>query len=87
MLKYFLWTAFEKLGSQIINLLVQILLARILAPEIFGLIALIQIFIAVAQVIVEAGIGNYIIQKGFFMNFFRFKCPVILNYVMKHGGY
>lgn len=63
MLKYFFWTAFEKLGSQIINLLVQILLARILAPEIFGLIALIQIFIAVAQVIVEAGIGNYIIQK------------------------
>ena len=63
MLRYFFWTAFEKFGSQIINLLVQILLARILAPEIFGLIALIQIFIAVAQVIVEAGIGNYIIQK------------------------
>lgn len=63
MLRYFFWTAFEKFGSQIINLLVQILLARILAPEIFGLIALIQIYIAVAQVIVEAGIGNYIIQK------------------------
>lgn len=63
MLKYFFWTAFERFGSQVINLLVQIILARILAPEIFGLIALIQIFIAVAQVIVEAGIGNYIIQK------------------------
>ena len=63
MLRYFFWTTFERFGSQIINLLVQVLLARILVPEIFGLIGLIQIFIAVAQVIVEAGIGNYIIQK------------------------
>ena len=63
MLRYFFWTAFERFGSQIINLLVQVLLARILAPEIFGLIGLIQIFITLAQVIVEAGIGNYIIQR------------------------
>lgn len=63
MLRYFFWTTLERFGSQIINLLVQVLLARILVPEIFGLIGLIQIFIAVAQVIVEAGIGNYIIQK------------------------
>ena len=63
MLRHFFWTTFERFGSQIINLSVQIILARILVPEIFGLIALIQIFIAVAQVIVEAGIGNYIIQK------------------------
>ena len=63
MLRYFFWTAFERFGSQFINLLVQVLLARILAPEIFGLIGLIQIFITLAQVIVEAGIGNYIIQR------------------------
>lgn len=62
MLKFFFWSSFERFGSQLINLLVQIFLARILAPEIFGLIGLIQIFITLAQVIVEAGIGNYIIQ-------------------------
>lgn len=78
MLKSFLWTAAEKFGSQLINLIVQLVLARFLAPEAFGLIGLIQVFIAIAQVMVDGGIGNYIIQKktlfntdvstGFFLN-------------------
>ncbi len=63
MLKNFFWTAIEKFGSQLINLIVQLLLARLLAPEAFGLIGLIQVFIAIAQVMVEGGIGNFIIQK------------------------
>jgi len=63
MIRKFIWTAVEKFGSQLINLIVQLVLARILAPEAFGLIGLIQIFIAIAQVLVEAGIGNFIIQR------------------------
>ena len=63
MLKNFFWTAIEKFGSQLINLIVQLVLARLLAPEAFGLIGLIQVFIAIAQVMVEGGIGNFIIQK------------------------
>src|SRR5690554_1909461 len=63
MLKSFFWTAAEKFGSQLINLIVQLILARILAPEAFGLIGLIQVFIAIAQVMVEGGVGNFIIQK------------------------
>lgn len=63
MIKNFIWTATEKFGSQLINLIVQLILARILAPEAFGLIGLIQVFISISQVLVEGGLGNFIIQR------------------------
>lgn len=48
------------MGSQII---VQIILARLLLPEQFGLIAMLTILIAVAQSFVDSGFGQALIQK------------------------
>jgi len=58
-----LWKALERVGTQGIQFIVQILLARLLLPEDYGLIALITIFITFANVFVQRGFNNALIQK------------------------
>ena len=43
------WSFFERIGQQGIQLIISIILARLLLPEQFGLIAMLAIFMAVAQ--------------------------------------
>ncbi len=45
------------------QLAIQIILARLLLPEDYGLIALIVIFIAISQMFVQSGLGTALIQK------------------------
>lgn len=58
-----LWTVSERLSVQVVQLLVQIVLARLLEPEQFGLIGMLIIFTAVAQSIMDSGFGSALIQK------------------------
>lgn len=58
-----LWTVSERLGVQAVQLLVQIVLARLLEPAQFGLIGMLMIFTAVAQSIMDSGFGSALIQK------------------------
>ena len=57
------WKFFERAGTQLIQLGVTIALARILAPDDFGLVALIAIFINIASVFVQSGLNTALIQK------------------------
>lgn len=59
----FLWRFFERSGSQVVSGVVSILLARLLAPELFGTIALVTIFVNILQVFVDSGLGNALVQK------------------------
>jgi len=59
----FLWRFFERVGAQGVKLLVEIVLARILLPDDYGLIALVTVFITVLNVFVDSGLGNALIQK------------------------
>lgn len=58
-----LWRFLERVGAQAVSFIVSIVLARIIAPESYGAIALITVFIAVLQVFVDSGLGNALIQK------------------------
>lgn len=58
-----LWKYLERSGTQFVQFVVSIVLARILAPEEFGLIAIITIFIAIANVFVQSGLNTALIQK------------------------
>ena len=58
-----LWRFMERSGAQAVAFLVQIVLARLIAPEAFGIIALVTVFIAVLQVFIDSGMGNALIQK------------------------
>lgn len=57
------WKFAERIGAQGVNLIVSIALARILAPEDYGAVALITIFITICNVFVEHGFGTALIQK------------------------
>ncbi len=58
-----IWRFAERFGAQMISFVVSIVLARLLLPEDYGLVALIQVFIVILQVFVDSGLGNALIQK------------------------
>lgn len=58
-----LWRFLERIGAQTVSFIVSIILARFIAPEYYGKIALITVFTAILQVFVDSGLGNALIQK------------------------
>jgi O-antigen/teichoic acid export membrane protein len=59
----FFWSFFERIGQQGIQFIISIILARLLLPEDFGLIAMLMIFMAIAQSFIDSGFGHALIQK------------------------
>ena len=57
------WKIMENGGSQGIQFIISILLARLLSPEEYGIINLVLIFVTIANVIVQNGFGTALIQK------------------------
>ena len=57
------WKFGERISAQLISLIVSIILARLLAPEHYGVISIVMIFIALADVLVNDGLGSALIQK------------------------
>lgn len=57
------WSGIEKFASSGILVVANILLARILTPEDFGLLALIAIFVQISQTFIDSGFSNALIQK------------------------
>lgn len=53
----------ERGGTQGVQFIVQIILARLLVPSDYGIIALIAIFITIANVFVQSGFNTALIQK------------------------
>ena len=58
-----LWKFAERIGAQGVSLVVSIILARLINPEEYGIIALTTIFISISNVFVESGLGTALIQK------------------------
>lgn len=61
--KGMMWNAVERFSSQGIQFILTILIARILSPDDYGLVAMLGIFIAIAQTIIDSGFSNALIQK------------------------
>jgi len=59
----FIWKYLERSGSQVISFIVSIVLARLLAPDDFGLLALVMVFIALSDVFVQSGLKSALVQK------------------------
>lgn len=62
-LRGMLWTYMDQFGGQIINFVISVLLARILLPEEFGIIAIIWVFVAISNSLVGSGFGQALIRK------------------------
>lgn len=58
-----LWKLMERSGTQGIQFVVQIVLARLLLPSDYGMIALVMIFIMLANVFIQKGFNTALVQK------------------------
>lgn len=59
----FLWKFGERIGAQLVSFVVSIVLARLLGPSEYGTIAMINVFITIANVFVANGLGTALVQK------------------------
>lgn len=58
------WSLFDKIINQVGNFILLIYLSRVLSPSDFGLIAMLAIFLAVAQSLIDSGFSQALIQKS-----------------------
>jgi O-antigen/teichoic acid export membrane protein len=58
------WTFSQQFGVQIISFFITIVLARILAPSEFGIIAMLSVFVAVGGLLVDGGLSSSLIRTG-----------------------
>lgn len=59
----FVWKFMERTGIQVVNLIVQMVLARLIAPQDFAAVAIIMVFITIANIFVQSGLGTALIQS------------------------
>lgn len=58
-----LWSFTDLMANQGIQFIIQVILARLLLPEHFGLIGMILVFIAVSNVIIDSGFTTALIRE------------------------
>ena len=58
-----IWSGIERLSVQGIQFVLTIILARLVLPSDYGLIALLTVFLVMAQVFVDSGFTMALIQK------------------------
>lgn len=57
------WSFIEKVSVQGTSFLISLVLARLLMPQDYGVIAIISIFMSVASVFIDSGLSSALIQK------------------------
>ena len=59
----FFWSLFERFGAQGVTFVVSIILARLLDPSAYGVIAIVNVFSAILSVFVNKGLPSALVQK------------------------
>lgn len=59
----FVWKLLEKVFGQVVMLVIQIILARLLSPDDYGAVGLLTIFITISDVFILQGFTTALIQK------------------------
>lgn len=59
----FIWKTLEQFGVLAIQFVLQIVIARILMPDVYGIVAIIGVFISIANIFVQCGFSTAIVQK------------------------
>ncbi|MGN8225759.1 lipopolysaccharide biosynthesis protein [Gracilimonas sp. BCB1] len=60
-----LWASVEKFGGKFIHFVTTLVLARILLPEDFGIVAMISIFFAISRILIDSGFSQALIREDF----------------------
>ena len=59
------WSAVTEILSKLVSPLTNMVLARLLTPEAFGIVATLTMVISFAEIFTDAGFQKYIIQHKF----------------------
>ncbi len=57
------WSFCERFGSLLILFTANVVLARMLTPEDFGLVGILMAFVMISQILIDGGLGNALIQR------------------------
>lgn len=57
------WRFAERCGAQFVSFVVSLVLARLLTPEDYGIVALMTVFISIMSVFIDGGFSTALIQK------------------------
>ena len=63
MVKATSWSLVQKAGSMVISFFTNMVLARLISPADFGSVGMILTFMSVADLLVDAGLGQSLVQK------------------------
>ena len=58
-----LWASVERIGGKVIQFFTTIILARILVPEDFGIVAMLSIFLGISLILVDSGFSQALIRE------------------------
>lgn len=59
-----MWAVVGRFGQQILQLAVVVILARLITPSAFGIVAITQVILGVSQVFIQFGVGAALIQTN-----------------------
>lgn len=62
-LKAVIWSFIQRGGTLVIGFITNIILARLLTPEDFGCVGIILVFVSIADILVDGGLGSALINK------------------------
>lgn len=59
----FLWVLVDKIGGSVANFIVTVILARLLLPEDFGLVAMVMVFFEISSSFIQSGFGFALVRE------------------------
>ena len=59
----FIWSAVDHFSVQAIQMILSIIIARLVAPSAYGVVVMVQVFVSFAQLFIDSGFKNALIQK------------------------
>ncbi|MGE8243374.1 MAG: oligosaccharide flippase family protein, partial [Sphingobacterium sp.] len=59
-----IWSVGQQFGSKLISFFITIVLARILTPAEFGLIAMLSVFISIGNTLLDSGLTSSLIRTA-----------------------
>jgi len=58
-----IWSSIERFSVQGIQFVIQVIMARILMPEDYGVVAILVVFLAIFQIFIDGGFSSALVQK------------------------
>lgn len=58
-----IWSTIERFSAAGVNFIIGLIIARLLSPKEYGIIAMLSIFMAISQSIIDSGFSNALVRK------------------------